>query len=109
MLWTYFTTLSLHISEGPKYKIGELNEQIKIINPKQPSIVQVRYISAFNIVRIQYSNKKHQCFKRHCGLPYNTAGLRDVEITSGIVAEESVGSVLNGKQYSRGVRLHHYI
>ena len=40
---------------------------------------------------------------------FEEAGLRDAAIESGIIAEGSVGSVLDGKQYNRGVRLHKII
>ena len=40
------------------------------------------------------------------GKRFENVGLRDVAIESGIIAEGSVGSVLDGKQYNRGVRLH---
>ena len=40
------------------------------------------------------------------GKKFGDAGVRDVAIESGIIAEGSVGSVLDGKQYSCGVRLH---
>ena len=40
------------------------------------------------------------------GKKFGDAGVRDVAIESGIIAEGSAGSVLDGKQYSCGVRLH---
>ena len=43
------------------------------------------------------------------GKRFGDAGLHDVAIESGIIAEGSVGSVLDGKQYNRGVRLHKII
>ena len=43
------------------------------------------------------------------GKRFGDAGLRDVAIESGIIAERSVGSVVDGKQYNRGVRLHKII
>ena len=43
------------------------------------------------------------------GKRFGDAGLRDVAIYFGIIAEGSVGSVVDGKQYNRGVRLHKII
>ena len=40
------------------------------------------------------------------GQRFEDAGLRDLAVESGIVAEGSITSVLSGKQYNRGVRLH---
>ena len=40
---------------------------------------------------------------------FGDAGLRDAAIEPGIIAEGSVGSVLDGKQCNHGVRLHNII
>lgn len=40
------------------------------------------------------------------GKRFSAAGLRDIAIESGIIAEGSVSSVLEGRQYNRGVRLY---
>lgn len=40
------------------------------------------------------------------GKIFRDAGLRDLAVESGIIAEGSVDKVLDGKQYNRGVRLH---
>ena len=40
------------------------------------------------------------------GSRFADAGLRDVAVQNGIIAEGSVDSVLNGKHYNRAVRLH---
>lgn len=43
------------------------------------------------------------------GKRFQDAGLRDICIESGILAEGSVSSVMDGKMYNRGVRIHKYI
>ena len=43
------------------------------------------------------------------GKRFGDAGLRDVAIEFDIIAEGSVGSVVDGKQYNRVVRLHKII
>ena len=43
------------------------------------------------------------------GKGFQDAGLRDLCIDSGIVAEGSVSGVLDGKMYNRAVRTHKYI
>jgi hypothetical protein len=40
------------------------------------------------------------------GRRYQDAGLRDLDIESGVIAEGSIGGVLDGRRYNRGVRLH---
>ena len=40
------------------------------------------------------------------GSRFGDAGLRDVAVHSEVIAEGSIDSVLNGKHYNRGVRLH---
>ncbi|KAG0725964.1 hypothetical protein GWK47_004497 [Chionoecetes opilio] len=37
---------------------------------------------------------------------FGDAGLRDVAVESGVIAEGSINRVLEGKQYNRAVRLH---
>jgi len=37
---------------------------------------------------------------------FRDAGLRDLAVESGVIAEGSINKVLDGKQYNRGVRLH---
>ena len=39
------------------------------------------------------------------GKRFGSAGLRDLAVESGIIAEGSINSVLDGKKYNRGVRL----
>ncbi|KAK3730477.1 hypothetical protein QZH41_014705 [Actinostola sp. cb2023] len=43
------------------------------------------------------------------GKRFQDAGLRDICIESGILAEGSVSSVIEGKMYNRAVRIHKYI
>ncbi|KAK3747382.1 hypothetical protein QZH41_002637 [Actinostola sp. cb2023] len=43
------------------------------------------------------------------GKRFQDAGLRDICIESGILAERSVSSVIEGKMYNRAVRIHKYI
>ena len=43
------------------------------------------------------------------GKRFQDAGLKDLSIESGIVAEGSVSGVLDGKMYNRAVRVHKYI
>ena len=43
------------------------------------------------------------------GKRFQDAGLRDILIESGIVAEGSVSGVLDGKTYNRAVRVHKYV
>ena len=43
------------------------------------------------------------------GKRFQDVGLRDLCIESGIIAEGSVSSVLDGKMYNRGVRVHKYV
>ena len=43
------------------------------------------------------------------GKQFQDAGLNDICIEAGIVAEGSVSGVLNGKHYNRAVRTHKYI
>jgi len=43
------------------------------------------------------------------GILFRDAGLRDLAVESGVIAEGSVDKVLDGKQYNRGVRLHKLI
>ena len=40
------------------------------------------------------------------GISFGAAGLEDIAIESNVVEEESVGRLLNGKHYNRGVRFH---
>ncbi|KAG1656757.1 hypothetical protein GQR58_023749 [Nymphon striatum] len=40
------------------------------------------------------------------GKLFRDAGLRDLAVESGVIAEGSIDKVLDGKQYNRGVRLH---
>ncbi|KAG1660201.1 hypothetical protein GQR58_022123 [Nymphon striatum] len=40
------------------------------------------------------------------GKLFRDAGLRDLAVESGVIAEGSINKVLDGKQYNRGVRLH---
>ena len=40
------------------------------------------------------------------GKMFRDAGLRDLAVESGVIAEGSIDKVLDGKQYNRGVRLH---
>ena len=40
------------------------------------------------------------------GKLFRDAGLRDLVVESGLLAEGSIDKVLDGKQYNRGVRLH---
>ena len=40
------------------------------------------------------------------GKRFQDAGLRDICIESGVIAEGSVSSVLEGKRYNRAVRFH---
>lgn len=40
------------------------------------------------------------------GKMFGYAGLRDLAVESGVIAEGSIDKVLEGKQYNRGVRLH---
>ena len=40
------------------------------------------------------------------GKRFADAGLRDLAVESGVIAEGSVAAVLDGRQYNRGVRLH---
>ena len=40
------------------------------------------------------------------GKMFGSAGLRDLAVESGVIAEGSIDNVLEGKQYNRGVRLH---
>jgi len=40
------------------------------------------------------------------GKMFRDAGLRDLAVESGVIAEGSIEKVLDGKQYNRGVRLH---
>ena len=40
------------------------------------------------------------------GIRFGDAGLRDLAVESGVIAEGSIDNVLQGKQYARGVRLH---
>ena len=40
------------------------------------------------------------------GKPFQDAGLRDICIESGVIAEWSVSSVLDGRRYNRDVRFH---
>ena len=43
------------------------------------------------------------------GKRFEDAGLKDLCIESGVIAEESIQNVLTGKMYNRGVRVHKYI
>ena len=43
------------------------------------------------------------------GKRFQGAGLRDICIESGILAEGSVSSIIEGKMYNRAVRIHKYI
>ncbi|KAG1693954.1 A disintegrin and metalloproteinase with thrombospondin motifs adt-1 [Nymphon striatum] len=43
------------------------------------------------------------------GKLFRDAGLRDLAVESGVIAEGSIDKVLDGKQYNRGVRLHKLI
>ena len=43
------------------------------------------------------------------GTRFGDAGLRDVAVDSEVIAEGSIDSVLSGKHYNRGVRLHKMI
>ncbi len=43
------------------------------------------------------------------GKRFQDAGLRDICIESGIVAEVSINGVLDGKHYNRAIRIHKYI
>jgi len=45
-------------------------------------------------------------FLRILGKRFADAGLRDILVETGIVAQGSVSAVLDGKQYNRGVRVH---
>ena len=40
------------------------------------------------------------------GKVFGEAGLRDIAVESGVIAEGSINKVLEGKQYDRAVRLH---
>ena len=40
------------------------------------------------------------------GKMFGSAGLRDLAVESGVIAEGSIDKVLEGKQYNRAVRLH---
>ena len=40
------------------------------------------------------------------GKLFHDAGLRDLAVESGVIAEGSADKVIDGKQYNRGVRLH---
>ncbi|KAG1685808.1 hypothetical protein GQR58_008924 [Nymphon striatum] len=40
------------------------------------------------------------------GKLFRDAGLRDLAVESGVIAEGSIDKVLDGKQYNRGIRLH---
>ena len=40
------------------------------------------------------------------GKRFQDAGLRDLCVESGVIAEGSVAGVLDGRRYNRGVRLH---
>ena len=40
---------------------------------------------------------------------FRDAGLRDLAVQSGVIAEGSIDKVLNGRQYNRGDRLHKII
>lgn len=39
------------------------------------------------------------------GKRYGSAGLRDIAVEAGVIAEGSINSVLDGRNYNRGVRL----
>ena len=43
------------------------------------------------------------------GKRFRDAGLKDICIEAGIVAEGSINDVLDGKHYNRAVRVHKYI
>ena len=43
------------------------------------------------------------------GSRFGNAGLRDIAVHSEMIAEGSIDSVLSGKHYNRGVRLHKII
>jgi hypothetical protein len=43
------------------------------------------------------------------GKRFEDSGLRDLIIESGIIAEGSVGPVMEGRQYNRAVRIHKYV
>lgn len=43
------------------------------------------------------------------GKMFGDAGLRDLAVESGVIAEGSIGKVLEGKQYNRGVRLNKFM
>ncbi|CAM1326887.1 Uncharacterised protein r2_g3585 [Pycnogonum litorale] len=45
-------------------------------------------------------------FMSSIGKMFGDAGLRDVAVESGVIAEGSINRVLEGKQYNRAVRLH---
>ena len=43
------------------------------------------------------------------GKRFSDAGLRDIAVESGVIAEGSITSVLDGRKYNRGIRLHKII
>ena len=37
---------------------------------------------------------------------FGDAGLRDVAVESGVIADDSIAGVLDGRKYNRAIRLH---
>lgn len=99
-----------------------LNQALKIMDILNlPEIVcvfdQAMYAKATEIVwkqsdRFQPIILRLGVFHTICNLlaiigkRFGDAGLRDLAVESGVIAEGSITSVLEGRQYNRGVRLH---
>lgn len=66
-----------------------------------------RYPERFGNIVLMMGNFHTICnFMSILGKMFGEAGLRDLAVESGVIAEGSIGRVLEGKQYNRAVRLH---
>lgn len=69
-----------------------------------------RYPERFGSVILMMGNFHTICnFMSTIGKMFGDAGLRDLAVESGVIAEGSINKVLEGKQYNRAVRLHKLI
>lgn len=61
----------------------------------------------FSGIVLMMGNFHTMCnFMSSIGKMFGDAGLRDLAVESGVIAEGSINKVLDGKQYNRAVRLH---
>lgn len=64
---------------------------------------QALYAKAAEII---WKHEKFQNIKLRMGKRFQEAGLRDVCVESGVIAEGSITAVMEGRKYNRAVRLH---